>query len=177
MYIHRHISQQLQRAAQQFRAVFLTGPRQSGKTTLLKNLFPGHHYINLEEPDTRQWAKEQPRDFLSQNPAPLIIDEAQNAPELFSYIQSIVDKDPKPGMYLLSGSQNFLMMEKIAQSLAGRTAVLSLYPLSWEEMQYITTQKTTNELIIQGFYPGIFQGIQDISLFYIFLSFLYAIFL
>jgi len=166
MYIHRHISQQLQRAAQQFRVVFLTGPRQSGKTTLLQHLFPTYHYVNLEEPDIRQWATEQPRDFLAQNPSPLILDEAQYAPGLFSYIQSIVDKTPEPGMYLLSGSQNFLMMEKIAQSLAGRTAVLSLYPLSWQEMQHISNQKNTNELMIRGFYPGIFQGIQDISLFY-----------
>ena len=144
----------------------MTGPRQSGKTTLLQQAFPDHRYVNLEEPDIRQWALEQPRDFLESNPWPVIIDEAQYAPELFSYVQGIVDQHRKTGMYLLSGSQNFLLMDKISQSLAGRSAVLTLLPLSWNELAQAGMQPGTNEIIIKGFYPRVFQEVDDVALFY-----------
>jgi uncharacterized protein len=166
MLIKRDISKKLKEAAAQFPVVFLTGPRQSGKTTLLKNLFPEYRYTNLEDPEIRQWAIEQPRDFLDNNPWPVIIDEAQYAPDLFSYIQGIVDDQQKQGMYLLSGSQNFLLMEKITQSLAGRSAVLTLLPLSYHELSPLDVDKTTNRIIINGFYPRIYQSVKDVSLFY-----------
>ena len=92
MYLQRQISRKVKEASEQFPVVFLTGPRQSGKTTLLKNIFPDYKYTNLEDPEIRQWATEQPRDFLDNNSWPVIIDEAQYAPELFSYIQGIVDE-------------------------------------------------------------------------------------
>lgn len=166
MYLQRQISKKVKEASEQFPVVFLTGPRQSGKTTLLKKIFPDHKYTNLEDPEIRQWATEQPRDFLSNNSWPVIIDEAQYAPELFSYIQGIVDEKQRQGMYLLSGSQNFLLMEKITQSLAGRSAILTLLPLSFRELEPLDTDKETNRLIINGFFPRIYQSIKDVSLFY-----------
>lgn len=166
MYLQRQISKKVKEASEQFPVVFLTGPRQSGKTTLLKKIFPNYKYTNLEDPEIRQWATEQPRDFLSNNSWPVIIDEAQYAPELFSYIQEIVDEKQHQGMYLLSGSQNFLLMEKITQSLAGRSAILTLLPLSFRELEPLDTDKETNRLIINGFFPRIYQSIKDVSLFY-----------
>lgn len=166
MYLQRQISKKVKEASEQFPVVFLTGPRQSGKTTLLKKIFPDYKYTNLEDPEIRQWATEQPRDFLSNNSWPVIIDEAQYAPELFSYIQGIVDEKQRQGMYLLSGSQNFLLMEKITQSLAGRSAILTLLPLSFRELEPLDTAKETNRMIINGFFPRIYQSIKDVSLFY-----------
>ena len=166
MFIHRQISEQVKRAAEQLPVLFLTGPRQSGKTTLLRHLFPDYNFVNFEEPDIRHWAIEQPREFLENNPRPIIIDEAQYVPDIFSYIQSIVDTYQEPGMYILSGSQNFLMMEKITQSLAGRTAVLSLFPFSYREIQHLDTNSSTNECILNGFYPRLFHDVTDRALFY-----------
>ena len=100
--------------------VTLTGPRQSGKSTLLKTSFPTYQYVSLEDPDMRLFATEDPRGFLATYPDKTIIDEVQRVPELFSYIQTHVDKENKEGMYLLAGSHNFLLMESINQSLAGR---------------------------------------------------------
>lgn len=144
----------------------LTGPRQSGKTTLLKNELPYFRYVNLEDPELRLWALEQPRDFLQSHPWPLIIDEAQYAPSLFSYLQLIVDQHNRPGMFILSGAQNFLVMKKVAQSLAGRSAILSLLPFSHEEIATVSELPDTNSLIIKGFYPRLYQQVQDSSLFY-----------
>ncbi len=166
MYINRDISDTLKDATKQFPVVFLTGPRQSGKTTLLKKLFSSYRYTNLEDPEIRQWAIEQPRDFLEHNQWPLIIDEAQYAPSLFSYIQAITDQHQKTGMYLLSGSQNFFLMEKITQSLAGRSAVLSLLPLSYKELSGVNIDDNTNNFILKGFFPRIYQSITDATLFY-----------
>lgn len=166
MYIERHISKTLLEATTQFPVTVLTGPRQSGKTTLLRHLYPQYHYVNLEDPELRLWANEQPKDFLDNNKWPVIIDEAQYAPELFSYIQLIVDDKPGQGMFLLSGSQNFLLMEKISQSLAGRSAILSLLPLSWHELSRFTTEPNTNKQIVKGFFPRLYQSVQHVSLFY-----------
>jgi predicted AAA+ superfamily ATPase len=169
MYIKRIIGKHLKQITKQFPVIFLTGPRQSGKTTLLKNELPDYGYVNLEDPDLRQWALDQPRDFLDHHPWPLIIDEVQYVPSLFSYIQLISDEHNKPGMFILSGSQNFLLMEKITQSLAGRSAVLSLLPLSWSELSGLVTTRslTTDHLIIKGFFPRLYAS-QNIntSLFY-----------
>ena len=114
----------------------------------------------------RQWAITQPRDFLKNNTWPVIIDEAQYAPELFSYIQVNTDQYNETGMYLLSGSQNFLLMEKISQSLAGRSAILTLLPFSFRELTEKNTGEDTNEIILRGFFPRLFQTVTDVSLFY-----------
>jgi uncharacterized protein len=166
MYIQRSLTPQLQQALKQFPVLTLTGPRQSGKTTLLRNQMSNFSYVNLEDPELRQWAVEQPKDFLQQHPFPLIIDEAQYAPDLFSYIQLRVDEIQQPGMYVLSGSQNFLVMEKISQSLAGRSAIFKLMPFSFDEIREQVGELTTNQIIIRGFYPRLFQSVTDYKLFY-----------
>ena len=166
MYIERKLTKSIKRAMKQFPVEFLTGPRQSGKTTLLKHEFPHYRYVNLEDPDLRQWAMEQPKDFLHIHPWPLIIDEAQYAPVLFSYIQLIVDEHNKSGMFLLSGSQNFLLMEKITQSLAGRSAIMSLLPFSFNELSETDTSPDTNSIILKGFFPRLFHAVDDVGLFY-----------
>ena len=117
--IPRHLAATVGRATAQYPVVSVNGPRQSGKTTL-RNAFPRHRYVSLESPDERTFALEDPRGFLGRFDRPAILDEAQRAPDLSSYIQSIVDDDPAPGRFLLSGSRNFLLMQRISQSLAGR---------------------------------------------------------
>ena len=120
--------------AQKFQVITLTGPRQSGKTTLVKAAFPALPYVSLEEPDIRQIALTDPRGFLSNYPAGAILDEIQNTPDLFSYIQKLVDEN-RQLQFILTGSSNFLLMEKISQTLAGRTAVLHLLPFSFAELE------------------------------------------
>ena len=137
--------------------VTLTGPRQPGKSTLLKTSFPTYHYVSLEDPDMRLFATEDPRGFLATYPDKTIIDEVQRVPELFSYIQTHVDKENKEGMYLLAGSHNFLLMESINQSLAGRTAILNLLPFSHHEMQTGNIlPPTIDEEIYKGAYPRLY---------------------
>lgn len=130
---HRAIGSALLAASQSFPAILLTGPRQSGKTTLLKMLFPEYDYINLEAPDTLLRLKSDPRGFLTSDKKYWIIDEAQNFPALFSYLQEAIDNKPMKGRFILSGSQNFLLNEKISQTLAGRVAIFELLPLSYQE--------------------------------------------
>lgn len=130
----RSCARAVARAARTFPAVVITGPRQSGKTTLLKTLFGDTHaFANLENPDSRRRAREDPEAFLAQYPSPVIIDEIQYAPELLSYIKTRIDADRRPGRWLLTGSQNFSLMHNVSQSLAGRAAVLSLLPFSYAE--------------------------------------------
>jgi len=133
--IRRALTGALRRAASGFRVVSVTGPRQSGKTTLVRQVFPRHAYVSLEVPDDRRQALEDPRGFLDRFPGPVILDEAQRAPDLFSYIQTIVDEHPRPGRFVLTGSSNFLLMRTITQSLAGRCAVLHLHPFSRAELE------------------------------------------
>lgn len=133
--IPRALSSRLKEAARQFPVVCLTGPRQSGKTTLARSVFPKHDYVSLEAPDHRRFALEDPRGFLAQFKGAVILDEVQRTPELFSYIQGIVDGDSRHiSRFILTGSQNFLLLEKVTQSLAGRSAVLHLLPFSLAEL-------------------------------------------
>ena len=131
---YRILAKTIEKALKSFPAVVVTGPRQSGKTTLLKGLLSGtHSYVNLEDPDTRMRAKEDPRGFLSRHEAPVILDEIQYAPEILSYIKTRIDENRRPGRWVLTGSQNFVLMRGVSESLAGRAAVLSLPPFSYSE--------------------------------------------
>ncbi len=159
--IKRMLSSKMLSLARSFPVIALTGPRQSGKTTLAQYAFPKKPYALLEDPDTRDFALKDPRGFLAQFPNGAIIDEAQRAPQLFSYIQGIVDKKAHPGMFVLTGSQNFLLMEKISQSLAGRVALLTLLPLSFKELAKNDIHlNSPEEYIFRGFYPRLYD--QDI---------------
>jgi predicted AAA+ superfamily ATPase len=130
----RTLAKTIKKAVRSFPAIVVTGPRQSGKTTLLKTLFSKtHHFVTLEDPDVRMRAKEDPIRFLNQFGPPIIIDEIQYVPELLSYIKTRIDQKRKPGQWLFTGSQNFVLMQGISQSLAGRAAVLSLLPFSFAE--------------------------------------------
>lgn len=141
-----------------FSVVFLTGPRQSGKTTLTKSTFPNLKYINLENPADRQRIMGDPEGFLEQFEEGVIIDEAQNYPDLFSYIQVYVDKrNNVTGQFLLTGSQNFLLNEKISQTLAGRVAILELLPLSYKEIsQKFSPKINIPSAIFKGCYPELY---------------------
>jgi predicted AAA+ superfamily ATPase len=130
----RVIAGELTRAASKMPVVTVTGPRQSGKTTLVRSAFPTRHYVSLERPDERARALADPIGFLSRHPDGAILDEVQRAPELLSYVQADVDRDPRPGRFILTGSQNLLLMEGVSQTLAGRTAILHLLPLSVSEL-------------------------------------------
>ena len=118
--IPRILATAVQSACTYYPIVSLTGPRQSGKTTLLQNMFPAYKYVNFEEPDTRRFFEEDPRGFLRLYDRQVIFDEAQRVPDLFPYLQAKTDADRIMGQYILSGSQNFLLLAKITQSLAGR---------------------------------------------------------
>ena len=156
-YIQRELSDILVEASGHYPVVTLTGPRQSGKSTLLKHLFPTYRYVSLEDPDIRRVAIEDPRGFLKTYPDKTIIDEAQRAPDLFSYLQTHVDESDSTGMYFLAGSHNFLLMQSITQSLAGRTAVLNLLPFSRSELHRAEKlPPTIDEQILKGFYPRLY---------------------
>ncbi len=139
--------------AKQYPIVTITGPRQSGKTTLARSCFPKKAYVNLEEPDKRKIALEDPRGFLSNFPQGAILDEIQRTPDIPSYIQSIVDSSKQRGMFILTGSQQFEISQTISQSLAGRTALVKLLPFSLEEINRYKRKYTLNNLILKGFYP------------------------
>lgn len=155
--IERILKNKLLEMVGKYPIVTLTGPRQSGKSTLLKTSFSTYQYVSLEDLDMRLFATEDPRGFLATYPDKTIIDEVQRVPELFSYIQTHVDKENKEGMYLLAGSHNFLLMESINQSLAGRTAILNLLPFSHHEMQIGDILPTTIDgEIYKGAYPRLY---------------------
>jgi len=156
--IPRTLEPKLKELAGQYPVVTLTGPRQSGKTTLCRAAFPNKPYVNLERPDTRQFASEDPHGFLASYPDGAIFDEVQRIPELLSYLQVVIDERKQTGMFILTGSQQFEVMTSISQSLAGRTAILKLLPLSMEELTVSGRNMSTDALIYSGFYPRIYDS-------------------
>ena len=152
----RDLESELIHQMAQYPVVSLMGPRQSGKTTLVKSVYPKRDYYNLEEPDTLARIVGDPRGFFNQHPEGMILDEIQRAPELISYIQSIVDDTQKPGQFILTGSHQLSLHEAITQSLAGRTALLDLLPLTIGELARGKISLTLEEYLLKGFYPGIY---------------------
>lgn len=154
--ITRTALQKAKEYAAQYPVLTVTGPRQSGKTTLCKTLFPDKPYMNLEDPDTRHFALSDPRGFLAQFPEGVILDEFQRVPDLPSYIQGIVDSHQQPGEFILTGSQQFHMMQTVSQSLAGRTALLTLLPFSYREIADYVSDWTLDRLLYTGLFPRIY---------------------
>lgn len=152
--IKRKIEKKIKELAKGFPIISIVGPRQSGKTTLAKHAFPNHEYVSLENSLNHERAMSDPIGFLEQYKSGVIIDEAQKAPILFSHLQEIVDTNKKMGAYILTGSQNFLLLESITQSLAGRAAILQLLPFSREEISDQWTDPL--QYIWNGMYPPIY---------------------
>lgn len=154
-FIERDASAQILEAVGMYPVVTLCGPRQSGKTTLARHLFPGYDYVSLEDPDERMAFEHDPRGFLQQHAAPCIFDEVQNTPELTSYLQGMVDKDDRPGMYILTGSRQMELQESITQSLAGRSGMVDLLPLSQHELQKAGRVQSRDEKLFYGGLPRV----------------------
>lgn len=154
--VERNIIDKIKYLLTKYPVVTLTGTRQCGKSTFLRNSFPKMRYVSLEDPDLREFALDDPRGFLNNFGFPLIIDEAQYAPKLFSYIQTRVDAEDQTGMYILSGSHNFLLMESISQSLAGRTAILKMAPFSISELSNANLLPELNNWLYAGGFPRIY---------------------
>ncbi|HZL34284.1 MAG TPA: ATP-binding protein [Tepidisphaeraceae bacterium] len=154
--IQRDLQTRLGQLAGQFPAIVLTGPRQSGKSTLCREVFRHLPYITLESPDVRSFAMEDPRGFLAGYPRGAVLDEIQNVPQLPSYLQEIIDRDPAPGRWILTGSHNLGVVQAAGQSLAGRVAVLHLLPLSRREVvRFGRHPRTLDETLLYGGYPRI----------------------
>ena len=159
--IEREITPRLASLFQQYPFVTVTGPRQSGKTTLCRRAFPHLAYANLEAPDQREFASSDPRGFLSQFPEGAIIDEVQHVPDLLSYLQVIGDERGRPGLFVLTGSEQFRLSNAVSQSLAGRTALLRLLPFSLAERRQTGASDQVDEILYSGFYPRILaQGLE-----------------
>lgn len=154
--IQRIAQEKLEQLAQSFKAVAVIGPRQSGKTTLVKTTFPKMKYVSLENPDLRNFALEDPRGFIDNYPDGAILDEIQRTPLLFSYLQEVLDNSDKKGLFILTGSNNFLLQENISQTLAGRIGYITLLTFTVDELKWSNTKiKSDNEWMFTGFYPPI----------------------
>jgi len=172
----RIIKAKLLELSKYFPVIYLNGPRQSGKTTLSKNTFPGYKYFSLEDPDIRILAEDDPRGFLKNCGDNAILDEIQRVPEIFNYLQSHVDENSSR-RFILTGSQNFLLLEKISQSLAGRTGILNLLPFNMQELKtghYDIDLQTYENLAFKGFYPALYDREipSDIYFFFYFSTYL-----
>ncbi len=153
----RHIEKKVVALSKKYPVIAITGPRQSGKTTFIKAIFKGYRYVSLEDMNMREFAQNDPVGFLDEYGVKSIIDEIQRVPQLFSYLQTKVDSSKKTGQYIISGSQNFLLMHNTSQSLAGRVALFKLLPFSISELQQ--AKKLAGSLertIFLGFYPRLF---------------------
>lgn len=159
--IRRKIENQLRTLAGMYPVVTITGPRQSGKTTLAREVFRDHQYLSLENFDLREAAISDPKGFLKTFPAPVIFDEIQRVPELLSYIQTLVDEDKRAGQYILTGSHQPLLGQGVAQSLAGRTGILKLLPLSIEELADAGIALERDRYLYQGFMPRLYDTAID----------------
>jgi len=167
MMIPRHAKTALLRFAKGYPVVALTGPRQSGKTTLARAVFPRKPYVSLEDPDQSEFAARDPRGFLSRFPDGAVLDEAQRCPTIFSYLQTMVDSDRRPGLFVLTGSQQFGLLSKITQSLAGRVALVQLLPFSLGELPGGGSRAgKIDPLLIKGFYPPLYDRDLDPSPWY-----------
>ncbi len=163
--INREAQLKLLQLSNTFKAIAVIGPRQAGKTTLVKTTFPDKPYFSLENPDIRNFAIEDPRGFLSSIPKGAILDEVQRVPQLFSYLQEILDNSSQKGLFIFTGSNNFLLQENISQTLAGRVAYLNLLPFTANELKSKKLlPKTDEEVLFKGFYPPIYdQKIEPID--------------
>ena len=167
MLIRRHADATLLQLASEYPVVAVTGPRQSGKTTLVRKAFPDKPYVSLEDLDERQFATDDPRGFLSRYPDGAILDEVQRCPGLFSYLQTRLDQAKKKGLFVLTGSQQFNLLTGITQSLAGRVALIPLLPFALGELQAAKmAPKTLSELLFRGLYPPIYVGQQQAGIWY-----------
>ena len=164
-YIHRTISESIEKATPFFRVIAVVGARQVGKTTLCKQLFPNYGYVNLESIPTRELIAHDMQRFIDQVDEGIIIDEAHHLPELFSYIQVATDAHPHK-RFVLTGSSNFAMLQQITQSLAGRVALFTLPPLAMSEVATQISSLSTDELLFRGLYPAAFVADMHISQLY-----------
>lgn len=169
MFIKRDLTNVIKSGAKQIPIVAIIGPRQSGKSTLIKKIFPDYTYLDMQDAEIFDFANKDPKGFLNayKNEKGVIIDEAQYAPNLFSQLKVEVDKNPRPGYYILSGSQNFLLHEKISESLAGRVYFYKLLPLSIKELmsEKLLLGRVSDQMY-KGFYPRVYQPQVDASLYY-----------
>lgn len=155
--IQRDAIAKLQQLARAFKVVAVTGARQSGKTTLVKQVFKDKPYVSLENPVSRRYVLEDPQGFLAEYPGGAILDEVQRVPELFSYLQELLDNAKKKGLFVLTGSNNFLLQQNISQTLAGRIGYLNLLPFSVAELSRVKKLPATDDaLMIKGFYPPVY---------------------
>ncbi len=154
--IKRALETTLKQAARQYPVVLLTGPRQSGKTTLCRAVFHGKPYISFENPDYCEFARKDPRGLLDKYGEGAIFDEVQRCPDILSYLQGIVDEHPGNGRYILTGSQNILLLKSVQQSLAGRVAILRLPPFSYSEAAKTLASYSLDKILYAGGYPRIF---------------------
>lgn len=166
MLIPRRIQSELSVLSQEYKVITLTGPRQSGKTTLARVQFPDYHYVNLEDPESRFLAERDPKEFLRRFPVPVIIDEIQRFPQLLSYIQVESDKLAIKGAYILTGSHQPALKAEVVQSLAGRTAILQLLPLSIAELRDAGIVLDRDEYLYKGFMPRLYDEDISVSRFY-----------